>query len=47
MTGTMGGIAPVIALDGRRIGDGAPGPVTLRLTKLLADLTARTGTPVT
>jgi branched-chain amino acid aminotransferase len=47
VTGTMGGIAPVTALDGRRIGDGSPGPVTLRLTKLLAELTARTGTPVT
>ena len=46
VTGTMGGIAPVISLDGRRIGDGSPGPVTLRLTKLLAELTARTGTPV-
>ncbi len=47
VTGTMGGIAPVVALDGRKIGDGTPGPVTARLTKLLADLTARTGTPVT
>jgi branched-chain amino acid aminotransferase len=47
VTGTMGGIAPVIALDGRRIGDGGPGPVTLRLTKLLAELAGRTGTPVT
>jgi hypothetical protein len=37
----------VISLDGRQIGDGAPGPVTIRLTELLADLTARTGTPVT
>jgi branched-chain amino acid aminotransferase len=46
VTGTMGGIAPVTALDGRRIGDGSPGPVTLRLTKLLAELTARSGTPV-
>jgi branched-chain amino acid aminotransferase len=47
VTGTMGGIAPVVALDGRNIGDGAPGPVTARLTKLLAELTARTGTRVT
>jgi branched-chain amino acid aminotransferase len=47
VTGTMGGIAPVIMLDGRRIGDGGPGPVTLRLTKLLAELTGRAGTPVT
>ena len=46
VTGTMGGIAPVISLDGRQVGDGSPGPVTLRLTKLLADLTASTGTPV-
>ena len=47
VTGTMGGIAPVIMLDGRRIGDGGPGPVTLRLAKLLAELTGRAGTPVT
>jgi branched-chain amino acid aminotransferase len=47
VTGTMGGIAPVIAIDGRTIGDGAPGAVTGQLTKLLADLTARSGTPVT
>ena len=47
VTGTMGGMAPVIALDGRVIGPGTPGPVTLRLTDLLAGLTASTGTPVT
>jgi branched-chain amino acid aminotransferase len=47
VTGTMGGIAPVISLDGRRIGDGEPGPVTARLAKLLAELTASTGTPIT
>jgi branched-chain amino acid aminotransferase len=47
VTGTMGGIAPVISLDGRQVGDGSPGPVTLRLTKLLAELTASTGTRVT
>ena len=47
VTGTMGGIAPVVALDGRKIGGGTPGPVTGQLSKLLADLTARTGTPVT
>jgi branched-chain amino acid aminotransferase len=46
VTGTVGGIAPVILLDGRQIGDGTPGPVTLRLTRLLAELTAKTGTPV-
>jgi branched-chain amino acid aminotransferase len=46
VTGTMGGIAPVIKIDGRVIGDGAPGPVTRRLTDMLADLTATTGTLV-
>jgi len=47
VTGTMGGLAPVVSVDGRTIGDGAPGPVTKRLTALFADLTATTGTPVT
>ena len=46
VTGTMGGIAPVTSLDGRQVGDGSPGPVTLRLTKLLAELTASTGSTV-
>jgi branched-chain amino acid aminotransferase len=47
VTGTMGGLAPVLSVDGRTIGDGRPGPVTGRLTALYADLTATTGTPVT
>ena len=46
VTGTMGGLAPVVRVDGRGIGDGHPGPVTKRLTDLFADLTAATGTPV-
>jgi branched-chain amino acid aminotransferase len=46
VTGTMGGLAPVVRVDGRTIGDGTPGPVTKRLTALFADLTAATGTPV-
>jgi branched-chain amino acid aminotransferase len=47
VTGTMGGLAPVTAVDGRPIGDGTPGPVTKRLTSRYADLTATTGTPIT
>jgi branched-chain amino acid aminotransferase len=47
VTGTMGGLVPVLRVDGRTIGDGTPGPVTKRLTTLFADLTATTGTPVT
>lgn len=46
VTGTMGGIAPVTSLDGRQIGPGEAGPVTLRLIALLAELTSRSGTQV-
>ena len=46
VTGTMGGLVPVLSVDGRTIGAGAPGPLTKRLTALYADLTASTGTPV-
>jgi branched-chain amino acid aminotransferase len=47
VTGTMGGLVPVVTVDGRTIGDGKPGPVTTQLTARFADLTATTGTPVT
>ena len=46
VTGTMGGLAPVVTVDGRSIGDGTAGPVTKHLTQLYADLTATTGTVV-
>jgi len=46
VTGTMGGLAPVIAVDGRTIGKGRPGVLTARLTASYAALTARSGTPV-
>jgi len=46
VTGTMGGLTPVLAVDGRLIGDGKPGPVTLRLIDLFAELTASSGTQV-
>jgi branched-chain amino acid aminotransferase len=46
VTGTMGGLAPVVTVDGRVIGDGTAGPVTKHLTQLYADLTATTGTVV-
>ena len=47
VTGTMGGLVPVLSVDGRAIGDGQPGPVTGQLTALFAGLTAAAGTPVT
>jgi branched-chain amino acid aminotransferase len=46
VTGTMGGLAPVISVDGRTIGDGAAGPITRQLTELYANLVATTGTVV-
>jgi branched-chain amino acid aminotransferase len=46
VTGTMGGLAPVVAVDGRTIGEGTAGPVTKHLTELYANLTATTGTIV-
>ena len=46
VTGTMGGLTPVVRVDGRVIGDGTPGPVTKRLAALFADLAATTGTRV-
>ena len=46
VTGTMGGIVPVLAVDGRPISGGQPGPVTLRLAALFAELTASSGTPI-
>jgi branched-chain amino acid aminotransferase len=45
-TGTMGELAPVVQVDGRAIGAGAPGPLTRRLTELFRERTAREGTQV-
>ena len=45
VTGTMGELAPVLAVDGRPIGDGSPGPVTARLTAAFRSLTADRGRP--
>lgn len=36
VTGTFGGLTPVVEVDGRRIGRGARGPITERLTQLYA-----------
>ena len=45
-TGTMGELAPVVKVDGRAIGGGAAGSVTVRLTELFRELTRREGTQV-
>jgi len=33
VTGTYGGLAPVVTIDGRTIGTGKPGPITARLSR--------------
>ncbi|MGI8692694.1 MAG: aminotransferase class IV [Geodermatophilaceae bacterium] len=46
VTGTMGGLTPVVAVDGRRIGTGRAGPITGRLMDAFAELTQASGTAV-
>src|SRR6185503_14620991 len=45
-TGTMGELAGVLQLDGRRIGGGEIGPMTRRLSALFTERTAAEGTVV-
>jgi branched-chain amino acid aminotransferase len=45
-TGTLGELVPVIEVDGRRIGDGRPGPVTGRLSELFRHRTESEGESV-
>ena len=45
-TGTMGELSPVLEIDGRRIGTGAAGVVTLRLRDLYRAKAAREGEPL-
>ena len=45
-TGTMGELAPVIDLDGRQIGKGYAGEMTLRLSELFRERTKLEGYPV-
>ena len=46
LSGTGAELVPVIALDGRTIGGGNPGPVTRRLTERFRALAEREGAPV-
>ena len=43
-SGTMGELAVVTRVDGRTIGNGQPGPLTVRLSGLFRDLTGSEGT---
>jgi branched-chain amino acid aminotransferase len=46
VTGTMGGVTPVLTVDGRTIGVGRPGPYVAKLAAAYAARTATEGTPV-
>lgn len=46
LTGTAAEVIPVIRIDARTIGDGAPGPKTRRLIDAFRKLTQREGTPI-
>ena len=46
LTGTVAEIVPAIEVDGRTIGDGMPGPTTLRVTALYHHLTSTLGEPI-
>jgi branched-chain amino acid aminotransferase len=44
VTGTLGGVTPVTAIDGRTIGDGRPGPLTRQIARLYwEDVNAEAG----
>lgn len=45
-TGTMGELTPVLEIDGRRIGDGNPGTLTRRLSRLYAEWVRQNGDPL-
>jgi len=46
LTGTAAEIVPVVKADGRIIGDGKPGPITMRIVARFRDMTHNTGTPI-
>lgn len=46
ITGTAAEIAPVVGVDGRRIGDGVPGEVTRHLMRAFRIAVQTTGTPI-
>ena len=46
VTGTMGGLTPVLEVDGRQIGSGTKGPLTQRLQELFADWAFKHGEPI-
>lgn len=46
LTGTGAEVVPVVRVDGRTIGAGVPGQITLRLMKAFRELVQQEGTPI-
>jgi len=46
LTGTGAEVIPIVKIDGRQIGDGKPGPVTLKLVDQYRSLTKASGEPI-
>ncbi|MCF6313041.1 MAG: branched-chain-amino-acid transaminase [Verrucomicrobiales bacterium] len=46
LSGTAAEVVPVATYDGRIIGEGKPGPITLRLMEFFRELTQTTGEPI-
>ncbi|HWQ66257.1 MAG TPA: branched-chain-amino-acid transaminase [Methanospirillum sp.] len=46
VTGTAAEIAPITLIDGRKIGNGRPGPVTIQMMAKFKDVVRRDGTPI-
>lgn len=46
LTGTGAEVGPVVEVDGRKIAEGRPGPISLRVMAAFRDLVRREGTPV-
>jgi branched-chain amino acid aminotransferase len=46
LTGTAAEIIPVVKVDGRSIGNGKPGPITMRIMARFREMTRETGTPI-
>jgi branched-chain amino acid aminotransferase len=46
LTGTAAEIIPVVKADGRPIGTGKPGPITMRMISRFREITRETGTPI-
>jgi branched-chain amino acid aminotransferase len=46
LTGTAAEVIPMIQVDGRKIGDGKPGPITARMIARFRELARESGTPI-